>query len=31
MAINLAEKYSKVIDDRFTHESFIQGNVSNDY
>ena len=31
MAINLAEKYSKVIDARFTHESFIQGNVSNDY
>lgn len=31
MAINLAEKYSKVIDDRFTHESFIQGNVSTDY
>lgn len=31
MAVNLAEKYSKQIADKFTHASFVQGNVSTEY
>ena len=31
MAINLAEKYSGQIADKFTHESFVQGNVYTGY
>lgn len=31
MAVNLAEKYSKQIADKFTHSSFVQGNVYTGY
>lgn len=31
MPINLASKYSDKIDEAFTHESYVQGNTSNEY